>query len=151
MYLISSSAIFSLNKEHLLGKAASLAAATAAQPEISKARFQLKVFIYHNDYREVMKSQNDTSLQCEETSNLPSFLNTATPASQNEAWARLNNDPLLMVSHISEDDCWSMCDSSHRFIRYVYNISPPSIYPRGVVARRVSDQEATGGSAQDDP
>ena len=37
-------------------------------------------------------------VQCEEASNLPSFLNTATPASQNEAWARLNNDPLLMVS-----------------------------------------------------
>ena len=36
-------------------------------------------------------------VQCEEASNLPSFLNTATPASQNEAWARLNNDPLLMV------------------------------------------------------
>ena len=36
-------------------------------------------------------------LQCEEASNLPSFLTTATPASQNEAWARLNNDPLLMV------------------------------------------------------
>lgn len=34
---------------------------------------------------------------------LPSFLTTDTPASQNEAWARLNNDPLLAIKKQEQD------------------------------------------------
>jgi hypothetical protein len=39
-------------------------------------------------------------LQCEVASALPSVHATATPASMNEEWNRLNNDPLLLVSNI---------------------------------------------------
>lgn len=35
--------------------------------------------------------------RAERASMLPSFLKIDTPASQNEAWNRLNNDPLLMI------------------------------------------------------
>jgi Pre-mRNA splicing factor/N-terminal domain of CBF1 interacting co-repressor CIR len=34
---------------------------------------------------------------------LPTFLATATPAGQNEAWARLNNDPLLAIKKQEQD------------------------------------------------
>lgn len=36
--------------------------------------------------------------QAEQLANLPSFYAQATPASQNETWMRLNNDPLFAVS-----------------------------------------------------
>lgn len=38
-----------------------------------------------------------TNMQCEEASHLPSIYTAATPASQNEQWNRLTNDPLLLV------------------------------------------------------
>lgn len=51
--------------------------------------------------------------QCEQATQLPSFMTSATPASQNEAWARLNNDPLLLVRcGICETCCHVTCTSA---------------------------------------
>ncbi|GAX83794.1 hypothetical protein CEUSTIGMA_g11219.t1 [Chlamydomonas eustigma] len=71
-------------EEHLMGKAASLAAGGVIPQEMSK---------------------------CEQTSALPSFMTNATPASQNEAWARLNNDPLLMIKKRQADQLKSIRDN----------------------------------------
>jgi hypothetical protein len=41
--------------------------------------------------------------RAERAAALPSLLAAATPASQNEAWARLNNDPLLAIKKQEQD------------------------------------------------
>jgi hypothetical protein len=41
--------------------------------------------------------------RAERAAALPSLLGAATPASQNEQWARLNNDPLLAIKKQEQD------------------------------------------------
>lgn len=41
--------------------------------------------------------------RAERAAKLPSFLAADTPASQNEQWARLNNDPLLAIKKQEQD------------------------------------------------
>lgn len=46
---------------------------------------------------------NEQLSRAERAAQLPSFLTTDTPASLNEAWARLNNDPLLAIKKQEQD------------------------------------------------
>jgi len=45
----------------------------------------------------VQPAEEDNVSRADRVAALPSFLRTDTPASQNEAWARLNADPLLAM------------------------------------------------------
>jgi hypothetical protein len=49
------------------------------------------------------RHQNDDLSRAERAVQLPSFMAADTPASQNEQWARLHNDPLLAIKKQEQD------------------------------------------------